>query len=195
MAADDRVKIRDVRVLAALSHPIRLAVLHLLLTLGEVTATQCSDVVDATPSACSYHLRHLERFGLVERADVDAENTDGRTRRWRSVASVFDFGEPRSNESPELLAASVALISTGLAENLRLAQHYLAHLDDVTGPWQDVATFSTYALTANARELEEAIAAIDAIVRPLRGAARKHPPADALPVRLSLEAFPRTDLP
>jgi hypothetical protein len=60
--------------------------------------------------------------------------------------------------------------------------------------WQDVAGFSTYALMVNADELRDALEAIDAIVRPLRGAARKDPPADAQPVRLSLDAFLRTDL-
>src|SRR5450432_562616 len=103
------MKITDVRVLAALAHPHRLAILHLLLTVGDVTATQCAEVVDASPSSCSYHLRHLERFGLVERVGTDPDDeVDGRTRRWRSVATGFDFGEPHGNGSPELVAATVA---------------------------------------------------------------------------------------
>ena len=195
MADAGRMKVTDVRVLAALAHPARLAILHLLLTVGDATATQCAAVVGETPSACSYHLRHLEKFGLVERVEANAdEMVDGRTRRWRTVATGFDFGEPHSTGSPELVAASTALIATGLDENLRLARHYLSHLDDVPDAWQDVAAFSTYALMVNADELRDAIDAIDAIVRPLRGAARKDPPADARSVRLSLEAFTRTDL-
>src|SRR4051812_43997030 len=189
------MKVTDVRVLAALAHPARLSILHLLLTVGEATATQCAAVVGESPSSCSYHLRHLEKFGLVERVEAGDDEVDGRTRRWRTVATGFDFGEPHSTGSPELVAASVALIATGLDENLRLARHYLSHLDDVPEAWQDVAAFSTYALMVNADELREVIEAIDAIVRPLRGAARKDAPADARTVRLSLEAFTRTDLP
>jgi DNA-binding transcriptional ArsR family regulator len=190
-----RMKITDVRVLAALAHPHRLAILHLLLTVGDVTATQCAEVVDASPSSCSYHLRHLERFGLVERVGTDPDDeVDGRTRRWRSVATGFDFGEPHGNGSPELVAATVAVISVAIDENVRLARHYLSHLADVPEAWQDVAAFSTYALLLNAEELQRVTSAIDAIVRPLRGVAREDAPADALPVRLSLEAFPRTDL-
>jgi len=189
------MKVTDVRVLAALAHPARLAILHLLLTVGDATATQCAAVVGESPSACSYHLRHLEKFGLVERVEAGPDDeVDGRTRRWRTVATGFDFGEPHSTGSPELVAASTALIATGLDENLRLARHYLSHLDDVPLEWQDVAAFSTYALMVTADELRDAIDAIDAIVRPLRGAARKDPPADARSVRLSLEAFTRTDL-
>jgi len=195
VADTGRMKVTDVRVLAALAHPARLAILHLLLTVGDATATQCAAVVGESPSSCSYQLRHLEKFGLVERVEAgDDDTVDGRTRRWRTVATGFDFGEPHSTGSPELVAASAALIATGLDENLRLARHYLSHLDDVPEAWQDVAAFSTYALMLNADELREVIEAIDAIVRPLRGAARKDPPADARPVRLSLEAFTRTDL-
>jgi DNA-binding transcriptional ArsR family regulator len=192
---NERMKITDVRVLAALAHPARLAILHLLLTVGDATATQCATVVGESPSSCSYHLRHLEKFGLVERVAADADGAvDGRTRRWRSVATGFDFGEPHSTGSPEMVAASMALISTGLDENLRLARHYLTHLADVPEAWQDVAAFSTYALMVTADELRDVVDAIDAIVRPLRRVAREDAPADALPVRLSLDAFPRTDL-
>jgi len=195
MAETGRMKVTDVRVLAALAHPARLSILHLLLTVGEATATQCAAVVGESPSSCSYHLRHLEKFGLVERVEADPDDTvDGRTRRWRTVATVFDFGEPHSTGSPELVAASAALISTGLDENLRLARHYLSHLDDVPEPWQDAAAFSTYALMLTPDELRDVMEAIDAIVRPLRGAARQDAPTDARPVRLSLEAFVRTDL-
>jgi len=195
MAATERMKITDVRVLAALAHPARLAILHLLLTVGDSTATKCAAVVGESPSSCSYHLRHLERFGLVERVAAGPDETiDGRTRRWRSVASGFDFGEPHSTGSPELAAVTAALTAVGLDENLRLARHYLSHLDDVPEAWQDAASFSTYALLVNADELRQVRDAIDAVVRPLRAAARDSAPEDARAVRLSLEAFPRTDL-
>jgi DNA-binding transcriptional ArsR family regulator len=189
------MKITDVRVLAALAHPTRLAILHLLLTVGESTATKCAGVVGESPSACSYHLRHLERFGLVERVAADPDDdVDGRTRRWRSVATGFDFGEPDSAGAPELVAATVAVTSIGIDENVRLARHYLSHLDDVPRSWQGVAAFSTYALLVTPDELGDVLDAIDAIVRPLRGVARADAPADARPVRMALEAFPRTDL-
>ena len=186
----ERLKIDDVRVLAALAHPVRIAILHLLLSIGERTATQCSEVVGATPSACSYHLRHLERFGLVERVDHDV--ADRRTRGWRAVASGFDFGEPTG--SPELVAASAALTSVGLDENLRLARHYLANVRSLPVRWQTAASFSTYALLVNPEELTRVIEAIDAIVRPLRAAVRTDAPDDARPVRVTLDAFARTDI-
>ena len=50
MTDSARMKITDVRVLAALAHPGRLAILHLLLTVGDATATQCAEVVGETAS-------------------------------------------------------------------------------------------------------------------------------------------------
>lgn len=195
MADGERMKITDIRVLAALAHPVRLRILHLLLTVGESTATKCAAVVGESPSSCSYHLRHLERFGLVERVSSGSDDpVDGRTRLWRSVASGFDFGEPHGTGSPELVAATAALLAVGIDENVRLARHYLSHLDRVPEEWQDAAAFSTYALLVNAEELRHITDAIDAIVRPLRAAGRSNAPPDASPVRMSLEAFPRTDL-
>jgi DNA-binding transcriptional ArsR family regulator len=190
-----RKKITDVRVLAALAHPTRLSILRLLLTIGDRTATQCAAVVGESPSSCSYHLRHLERFGLVERVEAGQDDkVDGRTRRWRSVATGFDFGELHKTGSPELVAATGALIATGIQENVRLSSHYLSHVDELPDVWQSASCFSNYALLVNVDELRKVVDAIDAIVRPLRGVVRHDPPADARPVHLLLEAFPRTDL-
>ena len=84
------------------------------------------------------------KFGLVERVEADPDDVVGGARRWRTVATGFDFGEPHGTGSPELVAASVALIATGLDENLRLARRYLTHLDDVPEACRNVAGFSTY---------------------------------------------------
>ena len=195
VAETSRKKITDVRVLAALAHPTRLSILRLLLTIGDRTATECAAVVGESPSSCSYHLRHLERFGLVERVAAGQDDkVDGRTRRWRSVATGFDFGELHKTGSPELVAATGALISMGIEENVRLSRHYLSHTDEVPEAWQSASCFSNYALLLGVDELREVVDAIDAIIRPLRAVVRHDAPADALPVHLLLEAFPRTDL-
>src|SRR6188472_2032174 len=89
-----RRTVTDVRVLAALSHPVRVRLLNHLVEVGPSTATECAGVAGVSPSACSYHLRHLARFGLVERferpdaaAEAHADDVDGRERRWRAVAT------------------------------------------------------------------------------------------------------------
>ena len=73
--------VTDLDALRALAHPERSAILKLLMAGRPRTATECAAVVGASPSACSYHLRQLERFGFVERDDASPathRSTDGR---------------------------------------------------------------------------------------------------------------------
>src|SRR5882724_4884545 len=84
---EHRREITDVRALAALAHPVRVALLNHLLAFGPRTASQCAATVGASPSACSYHLRQLARWGLVESVPA----TDGRERPWQAAATGFSF--------------------------------------------------------------------------------------------------------
>src|SRR5436190_16165765 len=116
MPAGDLV-IRDPRALRALAHPVRLAILERLQGEGPATATTVGEVVGISPSAASYHLRSLARFGLV----VDAGGGAGRNRPWRAVGSGFMF-EPTDHEGPAAEAAvqllSGQLIARGEQETL-----------------------------------------------------------------------------
>jgi DNA-binding transcriptional ArsR family regulator len=49
-------QISDARALRALSHPVRLALLEALAT-GPLTATEAGELIDETPTTCSFHLR------------------------------------------------------------------------------------------------------------------------------------------
>ena len=106
MTDSSRMKVTDVRVLAALAHPTRLAILHLLMTVGDSTATGCAAVVGESPSACSYHLRHLERFGLTSLEELPPLDVDVAARLAEeggvAVASgPSDPGDPADASAPE----------------------------------------------------------------------------------------------
>ena len=81
------VELTDPRTMRALAHPARVAIwIHLGLG-GPATATECAEVAGLSPSACSYHLRALARYGFVEE---DKENAaDGRQRPWRARLLAF----------------------------------------------------------------------------------------------------------
>lgn len=82
------VKISDPRAMRALAHPARLAIMEQLALHGPSTATECAEIAGLSPSACSYHLRALARYGFVEEDRANA--TDGRHRPWRALAVSFD---------------------------------------------------------------------------------------------------------
>ena len=92
----------------ALAHPARIALWQHLLLEGPATATECAPVADLSPSACSYHLRQLARFGFVEQDQASAAN--GRERPWRAVISsttVEDLDDPVAVMAARLLDYSL----------------------------------------------------------------------------------------
>src|SRR2546429_1193282 len=90
----------DPRAIKALAHPARLAVIDELFAGRQLTATECAEIAGLSPSAMSYHLRALEKWGIVERAEPSG---DGRERPWRAAGEslVIDSSEPRASAGAE----------------------------------------------------------------------------------------------
>lgn len=189
-----RREITDIRVLAALAHPVRVQLLGYLLEMGARTATQCAAVVDASPSACSYHMRHMARFGLVERVDDAGERgADGRERLWRASATGYAFGGPPSQDGPAASAARHALSVAGIDESARLAKRYVRDADSLPPEWRDATRFATFGLLVTADELSALGQALDDVLRPYIGATRADAPDGAAHVHVTIQAFRRTD--
>jgi DNA-binding transcriptional ArsR family regulator len=105
-------------MMRALAHPARIAILQQLGLDGPATATECAAVVGLSPSACSYHLRALARYGFVEGDPASA--ADGRQRPWRVriISMSFDEGEPGQ---PEALRAAGRLLTESLLARFECA--------------------------------------------------------------------------
>jgi DNA-binding transcriptional ArsR family regulator len=95
-------QIRDPRALRALAHPVRIRLLEELMLGGAATATELSERVGESPANCSWHLRHLARYGFVE----ETGEGSGRQRPWRTVVRQNRWGE--GEEDPELEMAGLA---------------------------------------------------------------------------------------
>ena len=154
-------------------------------------------VVGASPSACSYHLRELERFGFVERDDGStAAPVDGRVRRWRAAAVGFSLGaRPLSDATPEERAVYAAVLGADHAESERLAREFVESVTDLPGEWQDAAEFSTYELALTPDELTELVAQIDDLLRPHRVGVKRRRATSTRTVHIAFDAFPRPDQP
>ena len=179
---------RDVDAMRALAHPDRLAILLFLLSAPTRTATECAAEVGATPSACSYHLRVLERLGYVAGA---ASGGDARTRPWRAAAVGFTLGEDWSHDTPDGRAARYAIGRAEMVEDRRLLERFLRAADDLDTAWQQASDFHNFELTVTPAELAELNEQVAALLRPFRAPARTDPPADAAAVHVVYQAFPR----
>lgn len=77
------VVISDPQAIRALAHEARLEALEeLFASQSTRTATELASRCGLTPSAMSYHLRALEKYGFVERSPSEG---DGRERRWKAA--------------------------------------------------------------------------------------------------------------
>jgi DNA-binding transcriptional ArsR family regulator len=108
------VRLRDPGALRALAHPARVVVVDELYQGPERTASELARITDLTPSAMSYHLHALERWGIIERAEA---REDGRERPWRAAGRSLMWASDMSVAA----AAAQDVIAGGYLEQLREA--------------------------------------------------------------------------
>jgi DNA-binding Lrp family transcriptional regulator len=181
------VELTDPKMMRALAHQARIAIwMHLGLN-GPATATECAEIAGLSPSACSYHLRTLARYGFVEEDRASA--ADGRERPWRARLLAFNI-----SQGPGVPAAT-QVASRLLVENMRAAEEevrakYLARQSEYPADWQAAAgeLFSVAHVTPEElqRMREQVIEVMAPYVR-LDPASR---PTGTLPVRILLDLFP-----
>ncbi|MEU8221570.1 winged helix-turn-helix domain-containing protein [Kribbella sp. NPDC048915] len=166
MATKKRLVITDPRAIRALAHPARQVVIDELFNGKVLTATECAELAGLTPSAMSYHLRALEKWGIVERAE---ESADGRERPWRAPAASLTI---TSQSSSAGRVASQAMIRTAL-DNV-VSQFEEMDADD---PWDDVSSLRRSRLWLTHEEAEELVQELqDLVDRYKKGrTATRHP--------------------
>jgi predicted ArsR family transcriptional regulator len=91
--------LNDAMALRAYAHPVRLDLIGALRREGPLTATQAAALIDQSVPTCSFHLRQLAKYGLVERVP----GADARERPWRSTAEATRWGHHA--DDPEIQAA------------------------------------------------------------------------------------------
>jgi hypothetical protein len=76
---DYPLRIEDASAMRALAHPLKWALMDVLLTEGTATSTRCAELTGESQANCSFHLRQLARYGLVE----EAPSKSKKERPWR----------------------------------------------------------------------------------------------------------------
>jgi DNA-binding transcriptional ArsR family regulator len=102
------VLITDPRAIRALAHPARQLIIDELYSGRVLTATECAEIAGLTPSATSYHLRALEKWGIVERAEASG---DGRERPWRALGTGLQIASQSAGSGR---VAGQAMLRTNL---------------------------------------------------------------------------------
>jgi DNA-binding transcriptional ArsR family regulator len=166
------VRLTDARALRAYAHPTRAALLSLLRIHGALTATEAGAMLGESSGSTSFHLRQLEKYGLVE----PVPDVPGRAKPWQATSMMTSV--PVSSDDPEVMAA---LVELGLA----VSQRYFARLADwitrspeESAEWREAAHFGDRILYATAEELAALNDAVGELIEPL---ARRLEHAEARP--------------
>jgi hypothetical protein len=169
----DHVELTDPRALRAYAHPIRLALLTLLRRDGPRTATQAAAAIGESVASCSFHLRQLARYGLVE----EVPTTGGRAKPWRATARYTSWRA--DGDDPELAAAAAALEHSVLDHYYRAAAAWLDRRASEPPAWRRAGQLSddlVYVTADEANDLNARIAALLGEFAPRADAPDRRPP-------------------
>jgi DNA-binding transcriptional ArsR family regulator len=175
--------------LRALAHPTRLSIVGLLRTEGPLTATRAAELLGESSASCSFHLRQLAKYGLVE----EAGGGKGRERPWRATAMFTNL--PDVADNPDLAAAADLLRSVIAERYFDEMMQWLAARPQETPQWQQAAQFGDTFLYVTADELlalgEQTQRMVDQYLNRQADPALR-PPGSRLVSYLHL-AFPKTE--
>ncbi|MFG1949154.1 ArsR/SmtB family transcription factor [Nonomuraea sp. NPDC048826] len=164
----DTEGLSDPMAMRALAHPARLAILSRLRVEGSATATEVARSAGITPSAASYHLRMLAKYGFVEDAPPRG---DGRERLWRSTDTRLTIGL-RPEDQPDVREAKNLLIRALRREADEELDRAQAAFDHEPEEWRDATRFARATLRLDAAEMAHLAEEIEKLIRPYAASSR-----------------------
>jgi len=151
-------RLDNATALRAYAHPVRIKLILALRTRGPLTATQAGRLLGESSGTCSFHLRQLAKYGLVEET---GEGT-GREKPWRATTTSTNWDSVQ--QTPEATAAASQL-SEVLAESYFAAlMRWLEVRSGESEEWQRAAFIGDRFLWVTADELAQIGRELSAIV-------------------------------
>ena len=176
-------RVENPRSIRALAHPGRLAIIDALTSGEELTATQCAQLTGLSPSATAYHLKLLERYGLVESAPP---RPDRRERPWRATGRQIQTDLDIS--APAGASAAAAVIAAHIDMTRAIAVEFTAAGHAEPEEWRDAATLTNADLWLTTEECQQVGQELAAVIAPYR---RRTRPAGSRQVRVMTGVVPR----
>jgi predicted ArsR family transcriptional regulator len=141
-------RLTNPRALRAYAHPVRMALVGLLRTEGPLTATRAAELLGESSGTCSFHLRQLARYGLVE----EAGGGTGREKPWRATTTSTAW-DATGGGTPET-AAATGLLNTVIAKQyFEQLMRWLEARPEQPAEWREAAPLGDRILWVTADEL------------------------------------------
>lgn len=192
-ADEGRAYITDPRAVRVLAHPGRLAIFRRLQSDGPATATECARIAGMSPSAASYHLRHLARHGFVGPAPGRG---DLRERIWEARVQGYRIDDTEQPD-PSMIEAEQQLMRASVRSSDELVGRWIDRLGDEPYAWRAASMIGTKALRANPEEIGALFERIAELMQPYLAnrRPRRDAPVDARLIHVDLRTFPWEDPP
>jgi hypothetical protein len=180
------IEIVDAPAMRALSHPLKWALMEVLLLQGEATSTRCAELVGASQANCSFHLRQLARYGLVEEAPTESK----KERPWQLTTVEQSWSRVQPDPERALAAAELerVFVQYEFAKLMRWDRTWTAYGD----LWRRAAMRSAATTWLTADELADLGEQISELMLTYRDRLTdpSKRPAGSRPVRLFATAYP-----
>jgi len=154
------IDVHDPRVLRALAHPLRNALLGLLRGEGPSTASKLGQRLGESSGSTSYHLRRLAALGFVE--EVPGQGT-ARERWWRARHRSTRWQTDDVVEQPGGREVVEEFTHLSLSTQRRMLAAHAEQREHLDPAWRDATSLNDWALHLSptaARELAEELNAV-----------------------------------
>lgn len=180
----------DAGALRALAHPLRVQLFNLLSFHGPATATTLAVKVGESSGSTSYHLRQLERHGLVRE---DTARGNARDRWWERVPGPVLIGSHEEQDPATRSAQYLIARELGRSQEHELDEYLRRGEDELPAEWVRAAGIGAAALRLTSTELAEITQELEGVIARYRerGAAVDRP--GTRPVQVAIRAFPLMD--
>ena len=142
-------ELTDPKTLRALTHPVRLALLEALALEGPLTATQAGELIDESPTTCSFHFRQLAKYGFVEEAGAGP----GRQRPWKISHTGMRFSDV--TDDPEMSIAVQGLERMVFDRAMSRFANFHEAKSSYSKEWQEAAQNAETILWVTPEELQQ----------------------------------------
>ena len=156
------IRLTDPRALRAYAHPTRMALVGLLRREGPLTATQASALVGESVASCSFHLRQLAKYGLVE----EAGGGRGREKPWQATAMATSWDDGPADPAAAAATEALQLAIAGLYFDL--TTRWIRDRPQEPAEWKEAAHFGDSLLHLTAAELTELGERFEQLIQPYR---------------------------
>ncbi|MEU5986578.1 helix-turn-helix domain-containing protein [Streptomyces sp. NPDC047434] len=185
------IHLTDPRALRAYAHPTRMTLVGLLRRSGPFTATRAAELTGESVASCSYHLRILAKYGLVE----EAPGGRGREKPWRATALYTDW--PGASEDAAVAQAADALTAAAAERCFARVLEAMKDRSGLPREWREAEQFGDSLLYLTPAELADFGRRVEELLLPYeaRGSDPSLRPDGARPVSILRIAYLDRELP